>query len=452
MSTSALLTDLYQLTMVQAYLEEDLLDEAVFSLFARRLPEGRNYLLACGLDDVLRYLEELHFDSASLDYLESLDLFSKDFLRALESFSFDGDVYAVPEGTPVFANEPILEVVAPLPQAQIIETFALNQITLQTTLASKAARVVTAGRGRPIIDFGLRRMQGIDAGLKGARAFYIAGVHGTSNVAAGKAYGIPVRGTMAHSYIQAHDDEREAFRRFAKRYPNAVLVVDTYDTIEGVQNVIALAAEMGEAFNVRAIRLDSGDLMAHAREARRLLDNASLQAVEIIATGGLDEILVDNLMRRGAPIDGFGVGSDMAVSSDAATLDTVYKLVEFKGKGRTKLSEGKGVLPGRKQIYRVEDQGVALKDILAQAGEPVPVVDGRPGRPLLVPVMKGGRRLPEATVSLGESRTYAEGELGGLPTRIRELAPANPPYQVEVSRTLHRAHTDLIASVQASLK
>ena len=224
---------------------------------------------------------------------------------------------------------------------------------------------MTAGRGRPIIDFGLRRMQGIDAGLKGARAFYIAGVHGTSNVAAGKAYGIPVRGTMAHSYIQAHDDEREAFRRFAKRYPGTVLLVDTYDTIEGVQKVIALAGEMGAAFNVRAIRLDSGDLMAHAREARRLLDNASLHSVEIFATGGLDEILVDNLMRRGAPIDSFGVGSEMAVSSDAPTLDTVYKLVEFKGKGRTKLSEGKSVLPGRKQIYRMEDQGVAVKDVLA---------------------------------------------------------------------------------------
>ena len=359
----------------------------------------------------------------------------------------------MPEGTPVFANEPILEVVAPLPQAQILETFALNQITLQTVLASKAARVVTAGRGRPIIDFGLRRMQGIDAGMKAARAFFIAGVHGTSNVAAAKAYGIPVRGTMAHSYIQAHDDEREAFRRFAKRYPGTVLLVDTYDTIEGVQKVIALAGEMGEAFNVRAIRLDSGDLMAHAREARRLLDNAGLHSVEIFATGGLDEILVDNLMRRGAPIDGFGVGSDMAVSSDAPTLDTVYKLVEFKGKGRTKLSEGKGVLPGRKQIYRIEDQGVAVKDILAQAAEPVPVVDGRPGRPLLVPVMKAGRRVARSGyVSLGESRTYAEGELGSLPTRIRELAPANPPYQVEVSRTLHRAHTDLIASVQASMR
>jgi nicotinate phosphoribosyltransferase len=438
--------------MVQAYLEEDLLDEAVFSLFVRRMPEGRNYLLACGLDDVLRYLEELHFDGESLDYLESLDLFSKEFLRALESFAFEGDVYAVPEGTPVFANEPILEVVAPLPQAQILETFALNQVTLQTTLASKAARIVTAGRGRPIVDFGLRRMQGIDAGLKGARAFFIAGVHGTSNVAASRAYGIPVRGTMAHSYIQAHDDEREAFRRFATRYPGTTLLVDTYDTIEGVERVIALANEMGSKFNVGAIRLDSGDLMAHAREARRLLDNAGLHAVEIFATGGLDDILIDNLMRRGAPIDGFGVGSDMAVSSDAPGLDTVYKLVEFKGKGRTKLSEGKSVLPGRKQIYRIEEQGVAVKDILATASEPAPVVNGRSGRPLLAPVMKAGRRVPEAVVSLGESRTYAEGELGSLPTRIRELAPANPPYQVETSRALHRAHTDLIARVQASLK
>src|SRR5918992_1460795 len=285
----ALLTDLYQLTMVQAYWREHLHDEAVFSLFVRRLPPRRNFLLACGLDDALGYLESYRFTATDLDYLAGRPEFQRPFIEWLAGFRFQGEVRAVPEGTPVFANEPILEVIAPLPQAQLMETLVLNQVHLQTMLASKAARVVLAARGRTVVDFGMRRMHGTDAALKGARAFYVAGVAATSNVLAGQVYGIPIAGTMAHSYIQVHHSELEAFRGFSAVYPETVLLVDTYDTLEGVRRVIRLAGELGDGFRVRAVRLDSGDLAALAFESRALLDQAGLQRVEIFASGGLDE-------------------------------------------------------------------------------------------------------------------------------------------------------------------
>jgi nicotinate phosphoribosyltransferase len=451
-----LFTDLYELTMLQAYLEEGQHDEAVFSLFVRRLPERRNFLLACGLETVLRFLETARFDAPALDYLASLGQFSDRFLKYLEAFRFEGDVYAMPEGTPFFANEPIIEVVAPLPQGQLVETFLLNQITLQTTLASKAARVVFAARGRLVVDFGLRRMQGLDAGLKSARAFYIAGIAGTSNLAAGQVYGIPVYGTMAHSYIQSHDDECRAFREFARLYPDTVLLVDTYDTLAGVEHVVQLARELGTAFQIRAIRLDSGDLGELARQARRMLDDAGLQAVRIFASGGLDEQRIDRLLAAGAPIDGFGVGSDLAVSSDAPSLDTAYKLVSYRGRGRTKLSAGKGVLPGRKQVYRIDDPregGVAIRDVIAQADEPV--VSGAPGapiqgRPLLVPVMRRGERLPAGTESLDTCRARAEVEIDRLPAHLRQLEPKTPAYPIEVSAALSRAHQTLVSEISTA--
>ena len=309
----ALLTDLYELTMLQAYVAEGMHDVGVFSLFVRRLPDRRNYLLACGLDDVLDYLEALRFDRPAIDYLESLGRFTPAFLRYLEHFRFTGDVYAVAEGTPVFANEPILEIAAPIAESQLVETFVMNQVHLQTVLASKAARVVEAAQGRPVVDFGMRRMHGIDAALKAARAFHIAGVDSTSNVAAGQAYGLRVSGTLAHSYIQAHDDEREAFRAFTRLYPDTVLLVDTYDTLEGVRAVVDLARERGDSFRVAAVRLDSGDLGALAVDTRRLLDEAGLGSVRIFASGSLNEDEIARLLAGGAPIDAFGVGTDMAV-------------------------------------------------------------------------------------------------------------------------------------------
>lgn len=426
----ALLTDLYELTMLQAYFEERMCDVAVFSLFIRRLPGQRSYLLACGLDDVLAFLETLRFDQAAIAYLESLGSFSDRFLQHLERFRFTGDVYAVPEGTPIFADEPIVEVAAPIGEGQVIETFAMNQIHLQTVLASKAARVVDAAQGRQIVDFGLRRMHGIDAGLKAARAFHIAGIGATSNVAAGQAYGLRVAGTLAHSYIQAHDDEAEAFRTFARLYPDTVLLVDTYETLAGVRKVIDLAKEFGPDFRVHAVRLDSGDLCDLAVRARGMLDEAGLRSVEIFASGDLTDHEIARLVAAGAPIDGFGVGADMGVSADAPSLDIVYKLVEYAGRGRMKLSPGKAVHPGRKQIFRVERERFADHDVVGRRDE-APC-----GRPLLEQVMREGVRLPAGRVTLDAARARARAELDRLPPRLRRLQPASPPYRVDISTAL----------------
>lgn len=426
-----LFTDLYELTMLQAYFEEGLTQQAVFTLFVRRLPARRNFLLACGLDTLLEQLERLRFTDEDRRYLASLGRFSPGFIARLADVHFTGDVYAVPEGTPVFANEPILEVVAPLPEGQWVETLVMNQIGVQTVLASKAVRVVTAAGGRPVIDFGARRMHGIDAALKAARAFHIAGVAATSNVLAGRDYGVPVSGTMAHSFIQAHDDEAMAFAAFAHRFPGTVLLVDTYDTLRGIAHVIELARRLGDAFTVSAVRLDSGDLAGLAREARRMLDAAGLERVRIVASGGLDEDAIAGLLDADAPIDGFGVGTSMGVSSDAPDLDIAYKLAAYAGTGRVKLSAGKPILPGRKQIFRCAEGDTDMADIIGRSDELLP------GRPLLQPVMRGGRRLHEAA-GLDLLRAHAAAEVARLPARLRALAPADPPWPVTVSAALLR--------------
>ncbi len=436
----ALFTDLYELTMLQAYDAEGMSARATFSLFVRRLPPRRPYLLACGLEDVLTYLETLRFDEPSIDYLTSLGRFSRDFLDRLRAFRFTGDVRAVPEGTPVFAGEPILEIDAPIAEGQLVETFVINQVHLQTMLASKASRVVAAAAGRPVVDFGLRRMHGVDAGLKAARAFHVAGVDSTSNVAAGQAYGIPVAGTMAHSYIQAHDDEAAAFRAFARLYPGTILLVDTYDTIGAVGKIIELARTLGPDFRVGGIRLDSGDLDALSREARRLLDAAGLGSVTIFASGGLDEDAVARLVAAGAPIDGFGVGTDMGVSRDVPALDMAYKLVAYAGRARTKLSPGKELLPGSKQIFRVERDGQADHDVIAARDERLD------GRPLLDTVMSGGRRCGQGVATLADARARARDELSRLPAQA--FAPDG--YRVDVSPHLGRQLERLRREVDGS--
>jgi nicotinate phosphoribosyltransferase len=440
----ALFTDFYELTMAQAYFEEGMNEEAVFSLFVRRLPPQRNFLLACGLETVLGYLETLRFEDDDLAYLASLDKFSEPFLTHLRDFRFSGSVYAMREGTPVFDDEPILEIVAPLPQAQLLETLVMNQIQLQTMLASKAQRVVTAAAGRAVIDFGARRMHGIDAAVKAARAFHIAGVAATSNVLAGKEYGLRVTGTMAHSYVEAHDDEAAAFHAFAQQYPGTVLLVDTYDTLAGVRKVIELAHRLGDGFQVSAVRLDSGDLLTLAKEARALLDAAGLGKVGIFASGGLDEYQVAQLVASGAPIAGFGVGTAMGVSDDAPDLDIVYKLVEYGGKARLKLSTGKPVLPGRKQVFRMTENGRAVRDVIGRASEDLP------GQPLLVPVMRNGERLPAGHVSLQAARDHAREQLASLPEHVRAIAPAEPPYAVEVSERLGRLQKRIAEEVRGS--
>ena len=439
----ALFTDLYQLTMLQAYFEERMTERAVFSLFVRRLPPRRNFLIACGLNAVLDYLETLRFTQQDLAYLDSLRMFSDRFLTWLADFRFTGDIHAMREGTPVFANEPILEVEASLPEAQLIETYVMNQVQLQTMLASKAHRVVTAARGRSVIDFGARRMHGTDAALNSARAFWIAGVNATSNVLAGQRFGIPVAGTLAHSYIQAHGDEAAAFLAFAKLYPDTVLLIDTYDTLAGVQKVIEVAKRLGEDFKVRAVRLDSGDLLDLSLRVRAALDQAGLDRVQIIASGSLDEYEIDALLSSGAPLDGFGVGTAMGVSADAPYLDIVYKLTSYAGEGRVKLSANKPVLPGRKQVFRNADGDRDTGDTIARAEEDLP------GRPLLGPVIRDGARLVPPTANLTESRRYAAEQIARLPETVRGLPAADPPYPVEISAKLNAYHEEIVRRTAA---
>jgi nicotinate phosphoribosyltransferase len=449
---AALLTDLYQLTIVQAYWREGLNGDAVFSLYYRTLPlsekGGRSYLLACGLEDALRFLETFRFGTDALEFLAGREDFSGEFVDWLEGLRFTGDVWALPEGTPVFPEEPLLEVRGEIAAAQLAETLVMNQVHLQTVLASKAARVVAAAGGRAVVDFGLRRMHGTDAGMKGARAYHVAGLAGTSNVLAGRVYGVPITGTMAHSYVQAHDDELDAFRAFTRLYPDTVLLVDTYDTLDGVRNVVRLARELGDGFRVRAIRLDSGDLAELAFRSREILDEAGLQSVEIFASGGLDEHSIAELVARGAPIDGFGVGTSMGVSKDAPALDIAYKLTAYAGKGRLKLSPGKKILPGRKQVFRIEEgEGEdrrAVRDVIARADEEAPPG----GRPLLVHVMAGGRRLPAGRVSLDEARERARDETARLPVRLRTLEPPDEPYPVEVSAGLRAFQEEVTGRVE----
>lgn len=433
----ALFTDLYELTMAQAYVADGMAGTpATFSLFVRTLPTSRNYLLACGLETVLDALTSLRFDADQLGYLRSLGKFTPSFLDWLQAFRFRGDIVAIAEGTPVFAGEPLLEVTGPLGQCQLVETLLINLMQLQTMLASKASRIVTAAAGRRIVDFGARRVHGIDASVHGARAFAIAGVSATSNMLAGQILGLPVVGTMAHAYVQSFAVEADAFRAFARTYPDTTLLVDTYDTLQGVAKVIALAAELGPAFRVQAIRLDSGDLVALSRAARAMLDAAGLSAVRIFASGGLDEDEIASVLKRGAPIDAFGVGTRMSVSEDAPALDVVYKLTALGGKGRVKLSPGKNLLPGRKQVWRT-----AERDILGRAEE------SHSGRALLQPVLRAGERVGPPR-SIAAIAAHAQAELAQLPERLRSPSPATPPYRVEVSPAL----TAYAHEVQAALK
>ncbi|MGJ0503971.1 MAG: nicotinate phosphoribosyltransferase [Methylocystis sp.] len=439
MSANALFADLYEFTMLRAYFELGMDAEATFSLFVRKLPPQRNFLIAAGLHDLLEEIEHLRFEPQHLDYLGALPISSQPFLDWLANFRFTGDIYAMREGTPFFDNEPILEVVAPIAEAQLIETLVLNQIGLQTILASKAARVVAAARGRSVVDFGARRAQGVDAATKGARAFYIGGVDATSNVAAGQIYGLPVAGTMAHSFVEACASEMDAFQAFSDVFPETTLLVDTYDTIEGVKKVVTLAKARGTDFRVRAVRLDSGDLYALACETRRMLDEAGLTDVQIVVSGGLDEMTIDDLTARGAPVDVFGVGTDMAASSDAPALDIAYKLTEYAGEGRMKLSTGKRSLPGRKQVFREFRDGVAVRDVIARRHETLPGVG------LLHPFMISGRRVAAQTCDLLQVRAYAKEQLAALPAQLRTLQPRGASYDVSISEELARYEQEVRA-------
>ncbi len=442
---SALLTDLYELTMAAAYGAEGLADKpATFSLFVRQLPPARGYLVACGLDDVLGYLEALRFDEDDLAYLDRLGMFGPEVLDRLARLRFTGSVRAMAEGTIAFAGEPLVEVTAPMAEAQLVETFLLNQVTTATTLASKAARYRHAARGRPVVDFAFRRAQGLDAAMKLVRAVAICGLAGTSNVAGARRYGVAVSGTMAHSFVQAHEEEAAAFHAFADLLgPQTVLLVDTYDTHQGVENAIDVARSMrARGVELRGVRLDSGDLAALSAHARSRLDEEGFPDVRILASGGLDEHVIEALVGRDrAPIDGFGVGSDMAVSADAPVLDTVYKLVAFDGRPVRKLSPGKETWPGVKQVWRPPDWS---GDVLGLADEPSPV---RHGEPLLVEVMRDGARTGPGRAGLADAHARFEEQWVALPERVKRLRdPA--ATGVTPSPELERMTRDLDARLQ----
>lgn len=426
--TDALFTDFYELTMAQAFHAEGMNATATFELYFRKPGGERNYIVACGLDAAAAFLEDLHFAPRDIDYLAALGTFSGEFLDRLAALRFTGDAFAVPEGTVVFSNEPVLQIVAPLIEAQLIETYLLNQVHFASLAASKAARVVSAAAGRPVIDFGARRAHGTDAAIKAARAGYVAGLAGTSNVAAGARYGIPLYGTMAHSYIQAHATEAAALEAFTRCFPNTTVLVDTYDTLNGVRAVIQLAGKSGSGFSLGGIRIDSGDLGELSRQARNMLDAAGLNQVKIVASGGLDEYKVRELARE-APVDAFGVGTDMVVSADRPYLDCAYKLVEYAGLPRIKTSASKTLLPGRKQVFRRRAGATFCGDVIALNDE------SADGEPLLAPLVRGGRRVGPGT-SLKEQRDHCRRALAALPAPLRELEKADADYAVEVSPAL----------------
>ena len=437
-----LLTDLYELTMAAAYVAEGIAEKpATFSLFVRDLPRCRGYLVAAGLDNVLGYLEALRFTPDDLAFLEGQGLFGPALLDRLAQLRFTGSVRAMPEGTIAFAGEPLLEVTAPMVEAQLVETFILNQITTGTTLASKAARYRHAARGRAVVDFAFRRTQGLDAAMHLVRAVAICGLAGTSNVAGARRHGVPVSGTMAHSFIQAHEDEGDAFRSFASLFGSrSVLLVDTYDTRRGVEHALEVARELRDDGRApRAIRLDSGDLAALAHDARRRLDEEGFPDMQILVSGGLDEHAIETLLERDhAPVDGFGVGSDLGVSADAPVLDTVYKLVVFDGRPVRKMSVGKETWPCAKQVWRRPDRRA---DVLGIHGERCPVAGGSP---LLTEVMAGGARTAAGRATLEDAGARFEAEWDGLPEPFKRLRePAR--REVLVSAALERATREVDA-------
>ena len=429
--SNALLTDLYQLTMLQGYFDQRMEETAVFEFFVRKLPHSRNFLIAAGLEQALEFLESLRFTAAELDWIAKHGAFRPAFVRYLESFRFTGDVHAMAEGTIFFPNEPILRVTAPIAQAQLVESRLINLLHFETLIASKAARSVLMAPDKLLVDFGLRRAHGAEAGLLAARASYLAGFAGSATVLAAPLYGIPVYGTMAHSFVQAHDDESAAFEHFAQALPeNVVLLIDTYDTEAAARKVVELAPTLSrDGIKIKGVRLDSGDLADHAFKVRRILDAGGLRDVTIFASGSVDEYLLEQLREKNAPIDGFGIGTHMDTSADAPYLDCAYKLVEYAGRARRKRSEGKVLWPGAKQVLRTYDEaGLMIGDTLTLES------DAREEAALIAPVMKQGRRLA-APVPLRQSRALALEQLARLPVGLKKLEPA-PAYPVRVSEAI----------------
>jgi nicotinate phosphoribosyltransferase len=437
----AMLTDLYQLTMGAAYVENEKEDEkATFDYFIRNLPKDWGYFIANGVDDTVEIATKLRFRDDDLEYLKGQKIFNDEFLDYLENFHFKGDIYAMGDGTPFAPGAPVIRVTGNLPEAQILETVLLNTMNYQTMTASKASRVVNAAKGKDVFDFGLRRAHGEDAGMEGAKASFMAGCKGTSNVKAGKKYGIPLSGTMAHSFVMSFPDEKEAFEAYAKAFPDkSTFLIDTYDTKEGAKNAIEVGKKMEEkGHRLAGIRIDSGNLDGLAREIRKMLDENDMDCVKIIVSSDLNEYKIDDLMQNKSPIDGFGVGTEMITSKPIAALSGVYKLVEDGIGPRIKLSEGKETFPGKKQVYRIcNEHGKCSYDVLALEQEE------QLGIPLLEPFVIGGERIREEKL-LDEKRDYCIGCVERLPERAKIMKVAEP-YEMKISDGLRELVKELKA-------
>lgn len=437
MNGTALSTDLYQLTMIAGYHAAGLMDRATFELYVRRLPPNRSFLIAAGLEQAVQYLEHLQFSAEDIDHLRTVPALrgasSAFFDEYLPRFRFTGDVWAVQEGTPVFPPSPLLRVTAPLPEAQLVETALLAHIGFQTSVASRAARMVEAAMGRPVVEFGARRAHGIEAGVLAARAAFLSGCESTSNVEAGRRFGIPVSGTMAHSWITAFPNELTAFRQYAEVFGDqTVMLLDTYDTVAAARSIVA------SGLRPRAVRLDSGDLTDLSRRVRSILDDGGLHDTSILVSGDLDEWRIGDMLAAGAPVDGFGVGAALSTSSDAPSLGAVYKLVEIERAGALvpimKRSPRKETSPGRKQVWRRVEGGTAVEDVIELEGdEPREAT----GRPLLKPVIRAGRR-ESPSEGLSELRVRSRAAIAELPVSVRRLHdPA--PYAVRLGTGLQAA-------------
>ncbi len=430
-TASALLVDLYQINMMKSFWDRRMNQTAMFEFYVRRLPKERGFLLAAGLEQVLEYLETLNFSDQDLDWLKDQLLLPQDFLDYLKSFRFTGRVEALPEGTVFFQEEPVLRITAPLLEAQFVETRIINLLQYQTMIASKAGRIVLSAPGKSLVDFGLRRAHGAEAGLLSARASYLAGFSGTATVQAGALFDIPLYGTMAHSFVQVHDRESDAFEHFVRSHPqNTVLLLDTYHTEQAAEKVVTLASRLKkEGITIQAVRIDSGDLGAHSKKVRSILDAGDCPEIKILASSNLDEHSIRQLVQEGAPIDGFGIGTRLVTSQDVPCLECAYKLQEYDGVPKRKLAEGKKTWPGRKQVFRnYDDRGRMCGDILSLETEP------QQGTPLLKEFLNKGRRLQPPT-SLEASRSIASQQLNTLPKALKQLE-THSPYPVEISLAL----------------
>jgi nicotinate phosphoribosyltransferase len=443
----SLLTDLYEMTMCASYFENKRNETATFDLFIRKLPPNRSYFVFAGLEQVLLFLENMKFSEEQIRYLRKQKLKEK-FLEYLRKFRFTGEVWSVPEGTIVFPDEPLIRVSAPIIEAQLVETFLLNTVNLQTMIATKASRVVCAAQGRAVIEFGLRRTQGTDAGMKAARCSYLAGADGTSNVLAGMEYGIPIFGTMAHSYIMFFDREIDSFRAFAETFPeDSTFLIDTYDDLKGAENAATVAKELEKkGHRLKAVRLDSGDLLSLSKRVRQILDSHGFDYVKIFASGDLDEYVIEDLLKKGAKIDSFGVGTRMSTSYDRPYVDVVYKLSGKVEDGvfvpAMKLSKGKITLPGKKQIFRQRDKkGKYAKDIVGLEDEKIR------GESLLVKVMENGKIVCDLP-TLADIRNATLKNLLELPCRYKKLGHA-PLYPVGLSHGLSKIRNQLTSQLRS---